>query len=150
MELKLPPVVVLFIFALFMHLLAKFLPFGNFDFFGRQYLISFLLIISVVIGFIALGYFFNAKTTVDPTKPVKASKLVTKGIFAYTRNPMYLAMLLVILAFGLKLGNAFNILIVAGFMSYMNRFQIIPEERILEQIFGDEYRRYRAEVRRWF
>lgn len=150
MELKLPPVVVLFVFAVLMYLLAKLLPFGEFDFFGRQYLISFLLILSVVIGLIALGYFFKAKTTVDPRKPVKSSKLVTKGVFAYSRNPMYLAMLLILLAFGLKLGNAFNTLIAVGFMAYMNRFQIAPEEKYLLQIFGKEYQQYCVNVRRWF
>lgn len=150
MELKLPPVVVLFVFALLMYLLAKLLPFGEFDFFGRQYLILFLLILSVVIGLIALGYFFKVKTTVDPRKPVKSSKLVTKGVFAYSRNPMYLAMLLILLAFGLKLGNAFNTLTAVGFMAYMNRFQISPEEKFLLQIFGKEYRQYCVNVRRWF
>lgn len=150
MELKLPPVVVFFVFALIMYVLAKFLPFGEFDFFGRRYLISFLLIVSVVVGLIAIGHFFMVKTTVDPRKPVKSSKLVTKGIFAYTRNPMYLALLLVLLAFGLKLGNAFNTLVAVGFMTYMNRFQIAPEEKALLQKFGKEYRQYCVKVRRWF
>ena len=150
MKLKLPPVVIFFVFALLMYLLAKFLPFGEFDFFGRRYLILILLTLSVAIGLIAIGHFFKAKTTIDPRKPDKSSKLVTKGIFAYTRNPMYLAILLVLLAFGLILGNAFNTLLAVGFMVYMNRFQIAPEESALLQKFGKEYRQYFVRVRRWF
>lgn len=150
MELKVPPVVVFFVFALLMYFSAEFLPFGEFDFFGRRYLIFFLLILAVIIVGIAMVYFFRARTTVDPTRPAKVSKLVTSGVFAYTRNPMYLAMLLILLAFGLKLENAFNTLLAAGFVAYMNRFQILPEERALLQLFGKEYQQYCAKVRRWF
>ena len=150
MELKLPPVVVLFVFALLMYLMDRFLPFGEFEFFGRHYLGSGLIILAVLIGFIALGHFFRTKTTVDPTKPDKTSTLVTGGIFAFSRNPMYLAMLLLLLAFGLRLGNAFNILLAAGFVSYMNRFQIIPEEKALTKLFGKEFQLYCKKVRRWF
>lgn len=150
MELKLPPVVVLFGFGIAMYLLDRFLPFGEFDFFGRTYLKSFLLLLAVLISMISLGQFFASKTTADPTKPEKASKLVTTGIYRYTRNPMYLAMLLLLLALGLSLGNAFNVLLAAGFVGYMNRFQIIPEERALLTIFRKEYQQYCTKVRRWF
>lgn len=150
MELKLPPVVVLFIFALLMYLLDRFLPFGDFEFFGRHYLSTGLGILAVLIGFMALGHFFKTKTTIDPTKPIKASTLVTSGIFAFSRNPMYLALLLLLLAFGLRLGNAFNVLIAAGFVSYMNRFQIASEEKALTKLFGKEFELYCKSVRRWF
>lgn len=150
MELKLPPVIVFFIFALLMYLLDRFLPFGEFDFFGRNYLMYGLSGLAVLIGFISVVHFFSKKTTVDPTKPEKASKLVSKGLFAYSRNPMYLGLLLFLLAWGLWLGNAFNILLAAGFVSYMNRFQIIPEENALSQRFGKEYQLYLKSVRRWF
>jgi len=150
MELKLPPIVVLFGFGIAMYLLDRFLPFGDFDFFGRTYLKSFLLLLAVLVSMISLGQFYKSKTSVDPTKPEKASKLVTNGIYTLTRNPMYLAMLLLLLAFGLHLGNAFNVLLAAGFVGYMNRFQIIPEEQALLTIFGKEYQQYCKKVRRWF
>lgn len=63
---------------------------------------------------------------------------------------MYLAMLLFLVAFGLRLGNAFNTLLAAGFVYYMNHFQIQTEEKALEEKFGMEYRLYRKAVRRWF
>jgi protein-S-isoprenylcysteine O-methyltransferase Ste14 len=63
---------------------------------------------------------------------------------------MYLAILLVLLAWGLWLGNAFNTLLAAGFVGYMNKFQIRPEEEALATIFGKEFQQYCTQVRRWF
>ena len=150
MKLKLPPVVVFILFGLLMYVLRTFLPIGYFDFFGRKYLMVALLAIAVCIGVIALFQFFKSKTTVDPTNPSKASKLVSSGIYQYTRNPMYLGLLLVLLAWGLWLGNAFNVLLAAGFVGYMNKFQIIPEEESLSSLFGKAYAQYCTLVRRWF
>lgn len=150
MNLKVPPVLVLIIFGAFMYVLSRFLPVGYFDFFGRNYLMYALLVLAVLIGFIALFQFFSMKTTVDPIAPLKATKLVTSGLYQFSRNPMYLGMLLVLLAWGIWLGNAFNVLLAAGFVGYMNRFQIIPEEAALSQLFGKEYRQYCTLVRRWF
>ena len=82
--------------------------------------------------------------------PSKATSLVTGGIYNYSRNPMYLALLLILLAWGLWLGNAFNILLAAGFVGYMNKFQIIPEETALASKFGKTYHQYCILVRRWF
>jgi protein-S-isoprenylcysteine O-methyltransferase Ste14 len=63
---------------------------------------------------------------------------------------MYLSLLLLLLAWGLYLGNAFNTLLAALFVAYMNRFQIGPEERFLESRFGPAFRQYCTLVRRWF
>ena len=63
---------------------------------------------------------------------------------------MYLGLLLLLLAWGLHLGNAFNIVLAAGFVAYMNRFQIVPEEETLSKLFGKEYAQYCTLVRRWF
>ena len=150
MELKLPPVLVVFIFAVAMYLLNRFLPFGYFDFFGRLTLAKILMGIGLGLLILCLVQFFISKTTTDPTTPSKANKLVTGGCYKLSRNPMYLAMLLLLLAFGLQLGNAFNVLLAAGFVSYMNRFQIIPEEKILLEKFGKEFRDYCTVTRRWF
>lgn len=150
MELKIPPVIVFLVFGLFMYLLAEFLPVGYFDFFGRRYLMIGLIALAVIVTSVALYQFFEAKTTTDPSHPDKAKKLVKNGIYAYTRNPMYLGFLLLLLAWGVWLGNAFNTLLAAGFVAYMNRFQIIPEERALLQIFGNDYKQYCLLVRRWF
>jgi len=150
MKLKTPPVIVVLLFGLFMYLVAKFLPVGHFDFFGRPYLSKTLLLGAIVISLTALFQFYRIKTTVDPMAPSKTSDLVTKGIYGYSRNPMYLAMLLILLAWGLRLGNAFNTLSAALFVAYMNRFQIAFEEQALSKTFGKKYQQYCLQVRRWF
>ncbi|WP_405397391.1 methyltransferase family protein [Maribacter sp. Asnod2-G09] len=150
MELKVPPALVFLCFGLMMYLLAEFLPIGYFDFYGRMLLTKILVGIGILIGVLALFQFKRASTTIDPTKPDKASNLVVGGIFKFSRNPMYLALLLVLLALGVFLGNAFNTLIAAGFVGYMNRFQIIPEERILLEKFGRSFKDYCILTRRWF
>lgn len=150
MELKLPPVIVFFCFALIMYVLDTVLPFGFFDFFGRLVLVKILIGLAVIVSLISLGQFYFKKTTVDPTKPEKASSLVTNGVFSVSRNPMYFAMLLLLLALGLVLSNAFNTMVAAGFVGYMNKFQIIPEERMLLEKFGKQFKDYMSRTRRWF
>ncbi|WP_419211799.1 methyltransferase family protein [Maribacter sp. X9] len=150
MELKLPPALVFLFFGLGMYLVAKFLPVGFFDFFGRNLLFGVLVVLAVVLMIIALIQFYRARTTIDPSKPIKTAKLVTNGVYTFSRNPMYLAMLLLLLALGVALGNAFNTLIAAGFVAYMNHFQIVPEERFLLEKFGREYKEYCTLTRRWF
>ncbi|WP_276167172.1 methyltransferase family protein [Zobellia alginiliquefaciens] len=150
MGLRIPPAIVFVIFAGLMYLLATFSPVGYFDFFGRIYLTGALLVFAAIIAVAALFQFFRLRTTIDPTHPSKASKLVENGIFAFSRNPMYLALLVLLLAWGIWLGNAFNTLLAAGFVGYMNRFQIIPEELALLKLFGKRYKQYCLNVRRWF
>jgi protein-S-isoprenylcysteine O-methyltransferase Ste14 len=150
MTLKIPPAVVFLCTALLMYVLAVFLPVGYFDFYGRYYLVTGLLMLATILGLVALLQFFSAKTTIDPRKPYNSTHLVTRGVYAITRNPMYLSLLLILLALGLYWGNAFNTLLAAGFVMYMNRFQIIPEETALKKNFGKEYEQYCVRVRRWF
>ena len=97
----------------------------------------------------AFAAFGRAGTTINPVRIDTASSLVTMGVYRFTRNPMYLALtcLLIALAVGLARGWAF-----AGpaiFALYITRFQIIPEERVMDAKFGDAYRDYRRRVRRW-
>lgn len=100
-------------------------------------------------GFAGILSFRRARTTINPTRPEKASALVISGVYRATRNPMYLGILLVLVAWAVFLSSAWGLLAVAGFMLYMNRFQIAPEERALSGLFGNEYELYMARVRRW-
>ncbi|WP_086477767.1 methyltransferase family protein [Arenibacter lacus] len=150
MKLKIPPVIVTIIFAGFMYVLAEYLPVGYFDFFGREYLMAFLFGVALIVGVVSIIQFIRASTTINPKSPTKTATLVTGGIYQYSRNPMYLALLLVLLGWGLYLGNAFNTLLAAGFVYYINAFQIEPEEEILFKKFPKEFQKYRVLVRRWF
>ncbi len=150
MKLKLPPPLVMAGFGVLMYLLDRFLPFGDFDFFGRSELALFLFGTAFLVMLLAIVQFLRAKTTTDPINLNKTSSLVTTGIFKFTRNPMYLGMLLLLLGFGLKLGNAFNTLLAVGFVYFMNHFQIKNEEKALNAEFGKEYSFYCKMTRRWF
>lgn len=110
------------------------------------------LAIASVGGLIAMGAgmrFRRAKTTIDPLKPQAASSLVTAGIFRYTRNPMYLGLLFLLVAWAVLLSSPFALLGPVAFVTYISRFQIVPEERVLATLFGAEYAAYQSEVRRW-
>ncbi|NQZ44489.1 MAG: isoprenylcysteine carboxylmethyltransferase family protein [Flavobacteriaceae bacterium] len=150
MKLRIIPPLVMVLFGLLMYLLDRVLPVGEFDFFGRRTLTLFLMGVALLIMASALFQFSRHKTTTDPLDPEKASTLVTSGIYRFTRNPMYLAMLVLLIVWGLRLGNAFNTLIAAGFVYYMNHFQIKQEEEALLRLFGKPYRTYCKAVRRWF
>ncbi len=110
-----------------------------------------LVIAAAGIGFDLSGLlaFLARRTTVNPMRPRKASALVTSGVYRLTRNPMYVGLALLLLAWAVHLASPWPLLGPPLFVLYMNRFQIRPEERALEALFGDDYRRYAARVRRW-
>lgn len=93
--------------------------------------------------------FHLAKTTVNPLKPESASALVTSGVFRYTRNPMYLGMLVLLLAWTAYLSAPATLVGPVAFWLYIGRFQIRPEERALTALFGNSFTAYTAQVRRW-
>ncbi len=93
--------------------------------------------------------FRKSGTTVDPRYPEKASELVKIGIYTFSRNPMYLGMLFVLTGIALYLGALSGFFIIPLFVLYMNYFQIMPEERILQEVFGEDFGDYRQKVRRW-
>ena len=92
--MKVPPALIMLLFGGLMYVLDRFLPFGEFEFFGKQELAMFLSGLGVLVMLISVVQFFSTKTTVDPLNPQKTRKLVTNGIYKFTRNPMYLGMLL--------------------------------------------------------
>jgi protein-S-isoprenylcysteine O-methyltransferase Ste14 len=93
--------------------------------------------------------FRRARTTVNPLRPEKASSLVTGGIYRVTRNPMYVGMALVLLAWAAHLSALLPFAGIAAFIAYITRFQIRPEERALDALFGQSFADYAARVRRW-
>jgi protein-S-isoprenylcysteine O-methyltransferase Ste14 len=82
-------------------------------------------------------------------KPDSTSSLVVSGIYKYTRNPMYLGFLLLLLGWAIFLSNLASFALLPAFVVYMNHFQIRPEERALGCLFAHEYQPYLARVRRW-
>ena len=107
------------------------------------------LILGLLIGFSAILKFIKNKTTVNPVKIENASTLVNSGIFKYTRNPMYLGMLFILISISLNFNLYGGIIVVLFFYFFIDKFQIVPEEKIMEEIFGDEYVEYKKTTRRW-
>jgi len=93
--------------------------------------------------------FRRAKTTINPFRPAAASSLVSEGVYRYTRNPMYVGLLLTLAGWAAFLSNPLALLFLPLFVLYINRFQIDPEERALSSLFGAEYADYKNRVRRW-
>jgi protein-S-isoprenylcysteine O-methyltransferase Ste14 len=91
----------------------------------------------------------RAQTTWRPAEPGRTTSLVTHGVYRFSRNPIYLGMLLVLVAWAVGLASPVALLVAAAFVLYMDRFQIRPEERALAAVMGAEYRDYVRRVRRW-
>src|SRR5215831_6597154 len=89
----------------------------------------------------------RAHTPVDPLKPTTA--LVTEGPFRYSRNPIYLALTLLYLGVALLINALWILLLVVPAVLVLRYGVIAREEAYLTQKFGDAYRQYRTQVRRW-
>lgn len=114
------------------------------------------LAIAIALAAFGLGFnlsgvfaFHRAKTTVNPMKPLSTSSLVVAGVYKITRNPMYVGLLFLLLAWAAFLWSAWSLLGLFLFVAYVTRFQIVPEERVLAALFGNEYAAYKTRVRRW-
>ena len=93
--------------------------------------------------------FRRAKTTVNPLKPETSAALVSTGVYSFTRNPMYLGMVLALFAWAVYLSSAWSLVGPLLFALYITRFQIVPEERVLDGLFGAPFAEYKKRVRRW-
>lgn len=149
LELKVPPVVLALIVATGMWGVSALLPAFSFDLPDAVWLSSSIALLGVFVAILGVLAFRNAGTTVDPRVPEQSENLVVSGVYRFSRNPMYLGFLLILLGWGLYLGSFAALFFLPAFIAYMNRFQIIPEERFMRARFGDSYARYRAKVRRW-
>ena len=112
--------------------------------------LGFIIILTgFMIIFIAARQFKAVNTTINPIKPENASVLVNKGIFSYSRNPMYLGMLLIIIGFSIIHNFLAIIVIMPIWIIYMTYFQIIPEEEAMEILFKENFVNYCKKTRRW-
>ena len=150
LELKIPPVLVFILFAAIMNGLEKVDNGWLFMYIPLKIIwVSGLVIMSGYFGIAGVLEFRKAQTTVDPTKPEKASCIVDTGVFSITRNPMYVALFALLVAWGIWLEDGLSLFLCSLFVPYMTRFQIKPEEKVLESLFGDDYLVYKNKVSRW-
>lgn len=108
-----------------------------------------LVVAALLIDFTSLITFFKKHTTPNPFQPRKTQTLVTSGTYSFTRNPMYLGMVIMLTGWGIYLGSIAPFLLIPAFVWTLTVMQIIPEEEILEEKFGQVYVDYKARVRRW-
>ena len=149
MELKIPPPIYMAAFLLLMWLLKNNVPFFAWESSFFESVGMLLMAIGLLFdGWSFIG-FVKSKTTVNPLKPENANKLVTDRLYRFTRNPMYLGMVFILMGWCFYLGAFSGFLLLPAFVLLLTKYQIMPEERILESIFGEEYLRYKTEVRRW-
>jgi protein-S-isoprenylcysteine O-methyltransferase Ste14 len=149
LELRIPPPLVLLLGGAAAYALAKLFPGLAFALPGRLWAALGLGVAGVALALAGVVEFRRRRTTVNPLRPEDSSTVVATGIYRFTRNPMYLGMLLVLVAWTLFLASAAAASALPFFVLWMNRFQIGPEERILAASFGAAYTSYLAKVRRW-
>ena len=149
LELKIPPVVLVALFALAMWLLAQLVPPLALSLDWRLVLAGIFAGAGIAVALSGVLAFRRANTTVDPRVPQQSANLVIRGIYRYSRNPMYVGFLLLLIAWVFYLMSAAALALLPLFVLYMNRFQIAPEERHLLLKFGAEYQAYLTQVRRW-
>ncbi len=151
MTTKIPPPIVAIVTAFLMWAISELVPVGLFDLpmAIQLWVFAFLAFTGLAIMLTGVLAFRKSKTTISPFQPEQASSLVLTGIYQKTRNPMYLGMLLILSGWAIFLGSAVAFLALPVFVVFMNKFQILPEEKALEELFGDEFSDYLLSVRRW-
>lgn len=106
-----------------------------------------LMVLGLAMTITGARSFHRVDTPVRPFEP--STKLVTSGPFRLSRNPMYLGMVVALVGTAVLLGTLTPWLVPPVFAVVIHHFFVLPEEKLMEQTFGDEYRAYCARVRRW-
>lgn len=144
-----PPPILTVIHAAAMVFVARRFDIAPFSFSGDAFAAGAVFALGAVIIAVSVSSFWRAKTTINPLAPAKAEKLVVRGFYTVSRNPMYLGMALMLVGVCLFLREGANVGVVLLFVILMNLMQIEPEERALEAKFGKDYLDYKRRVRRW-
>lgn len=149
LELKIPPPIFALACAICMYTLSQWIPGWRWNWPYNFHLGMVVALTGIAFDLLGVLAFYRAKTTVNPLKPSATSSIVQGGVYRFTRNPMYLGMLLVLAGYALYLSHPLALLLLPVFVVYLTRFQIMPEERILKEKFGATYSSYASHVRRW-
>lgn len=116
---------------------------GAWGLWGGRVLIGLGLLLMVA----AIWEFMRAKTS--PIPHTEPAAIITSGIFARTRNPIYLGDALVLAGFGLGWGAVSTLIVLPLFVALIDRRFIKAEEKRLEAHFQTEFSAYKLSVRRW-
>ncbi|MDH5447155.1 MAG: isoprenylcysteine carboxylmethyltransferase family protein [Gammaproteobacteria bacterium] len=149
LENRIPPPIIALAFSALIWWMAEYLPTIEIEYMLKLVIVSLLVVIGVLFDLSGLVSFRRARTTVNPLKLDKSSVLVNTGVYKITRNPMYVGLVFFLSAWSIYLNSPAALIMVLGFILYITLFQIIPEERMLASLFGEEYMAYQSSVRRW-
>ena len=149
MTIRVPPLVYLAVFALIAWGLSILLPALDVEWAMMTVLAVGFMATGIFLLLFAVGAFARAGTTVNPIEPGDAETLVTSGLYRFSRNPMYLAMALILIGAAFLVSNLASFLAPALFVCVITMTQIKPEERALKELFGDTFYQYCQRTRRW-
>ena len=149
LELKIPPPGYALIIGFLMWSLNHYFPVAHWiaNPWNKAGLV--LIVMAFSIDLSSLFLFFKKHTTPNPFRPENTTGLVTSGLYKYTRNPMYVGLLIILTGYTVWLGSVTPFFLLPLFFWLITNMQIKPEERILEEKFGQEYLDYKKLVRRW-
>ena len=112
-----------------------------------QYIGIALMVLGFATILLAARSFRKHETTIIPDG--QPSTLMEGGLFAYSRNPIYVAMAVLLVGSGLAIGHIWALIVVPLFVLLVQQIWIVKEEENLEAEFGQIYRNYKIKVRRW-
>lgn len=147
--MKIPPPVYALAAIMLMWLLDKYYPLLETTQQWPKIVGGLLIPVGILIDVLSIVQFRKARTTVNPLRPESTSSLVTSGFYAHSRNPMYVGMLLCLVGITLMLRSLTPLVVLPLFVLVVTLMQIIPEEKALDKIFGEEFQYYKQRVPRW-
>ena len=144
---KIHPPVLLFIHVFAAFLLNKLFPLPLAFPIGLVWAGYFLVLLGIGLAFSAANRFMQVHTTLDPHGSV--SKIVTSGPYRFSRNPIYLGFVWLLIGFPFIFRTFWGLILSPLFIVLMNKLVIEHEEAYLEKKFGTTYIGYKSRVRRW-
>ena len=113
-----------------------------------QFVVGFaIIVLSFLLFGLALREFLRSGSSIDHRKPT--TEIISTGPFAYSRNPVYVSMTMLMGGIAIAVDSPWVLAMVIPAVLIIHKFVILREEAYLERKFGDDYRRYKAAVRRW-
>ena len=147
LETKIPPPIIAMISGILISASSTII--NPFWFYGSKLIAMLFLVLSFTLIMISIKKFNHAKTSINPINPKVATKLLTTGVYAISRNPMYVGLVGILSGISIILGSWFGFFIVPMFVLYLKKYQIMPEEKALKALFKEEYLAYCYKVKRW-
>jgi protein-S-isoprenylcysteine O-methyltransferase Ste14 len=148
LELRIPPPLVGAFFAALMWRASAWPPTVPIPDAVRLPLVGVLVAAAATFDLLGFVEFRRSRTTINPLRPGRTTALVTRGVYRVSRNPMYVGILLLLTAWAVYLEGLWAFAGPALAAAYLTRFQIVPEERVMRQLFPG-FAAYAARVRRW-